>query len=494
MIHSKRIKQYCNMFSSNLHCTATDSVQSCVRNRRCGLSTLLGSWYCWFGAGVWRAPEKFLRIKKWNRRIKYLILSESGSKHICGDPPKSRRNYAKAEVANQRPCPTNSCLTSSFHVHVLDEVSNSGVFVPVTVIFCSSQWQMMKSNASRAQVSSWIYRQKSLCKRAGFFLAQKCWWLASQNHLKYVTLVDSLARVLENKPAHWKPFWQRFLSLLDKRRLFSAVNSQSVVWLYLTVGPLCFIASLLVPLMIFGFFLLGGKLQQATKLHKGITKLQNPCYAHRRWMGTLRIRLSGSTNWNQQGLKICSIFCDSGAEKKHGNSSKDMLCCFFPVKDGCWWIDHCFYKRIWSEWMDTQHMIPLGFFRGSSTLHRQRMAAVGPAPFDIASICRECPEKREIGSRSLRVGNGTTSLSCCYQCSGALLADLFVVMSSWHMPWQVYPAGLRLGKGKIAMMLQERQSWSPPLRRSVGLSNHDTSMGGKRHLGLCKKGWVSSHL
>lgn len=332
MIHSKRIKQYCNMFSSNLHCTATDSVQSCVRNRRCGLSTLLGSWYCWFGAGVWRAPEKFLRIKKWNRRIKYLILSESGSKHICGDPPKSRRNYAKAEVANQRPCPTNSCLTSSFHVHVLDEVSNSGVFVPVTVIFCSSQWQMMKSNASRAQVSSWIYRQKSLCKRAGFFLAQKCWWLASQNHLKYVTLVDSLARVLENKPAHWKPFWQRFLSLLDKRRLFSAVNSQSVVWLYLTVGPLCFIASLLVPLMIFGFFLLGGKLQQATKLHKGITKLQNPCYAHRRWMGTLRIRLSGSTNWNQQGLKICSIFCDSGAEKNMEIAAK--ICCvvFFQWK------------------------------------------------------------------------------------------------------------------------------------------------------------------
>ena len=60
---------------------------------------------------------------------------------------------------------------------------------------------------------------------------------------------------------------------------------------YLTVVFLCFIASLLVPLMIFGFFLLGGKLQQATKLHKGITKLQNPCYVHRRWMGTLRIRL-----------------------------------------------------------------------------------------------------------------------------------------------------------------------------------------------------------
>lgn len=118
---------------------------------------------------------------------------------------------------SKRPCPTNSCLTSSFHIHVLDEVSNSGVFVPVTLCHMNSLsffaapsgrlWNQTQRLSSGVQLN---LPPESVVQKGCVFCVPKCYLVASQNHLKYVTLVDSLARVLENKPAHWKPLLTTF--------------------------------------------------------------------------------------------------------------------------------------------------------------------------------------------------------------------------------------------------------------------------------------------
>lgn len=129
-----------------------------------------------------------------------------------------------------------------------------------TVIFCSSQWQIMKSNATAQLRCPAEFTARIRCAKGLCFLRPKMLpgGIPKSSKVRYAGW--QFGQSTGEQTGALEAFFDNVFCLcLTKGDCFPQWIHKSVVWLYLTVVPLCFIASLLVPLMIFGCFFVGRK-------------------------------------------------------------------------------------------------------------------------------------------------------------------------------------------------------------------------------------------